>query len=167
MIQGIHHTGVSTPDLDRAIRFYCELFGFELLSRFTKPPGSPGMDAMLALPGVGFQAALLRSGQTLIEVFEFSAPEPARAEAARRVCDHGLTHLCFQVDDVDAEYARLAAAGMRFHCAPQSGDGARYVYGRDPDGNAIELIEFEGADNPLRSALGGPEGVSSRTSDRR
>ncbi|MFO0688386.1 MAG: VOC family protein [Myxococcota bacterium] len=151
MIRHIHHTGISTPDLDRAIHFYCDLLGFEILTRFERPSGSPGMDAMLDLPGVGFQAALLRLGRTMIEVFQFTAPEPVRAPARRRVCDHGLTHLCFQVDDVRAEYARLSAAGMVFHCAPQVGDGAIFVYGRDPDGNAIELIEFEGADNPLAS----------------
>jgi len=150
MIQTIHHTGLSTPDLERSIRFYRDLMGFEVLTRFTKPPGSPGMDAMLDLPGVGFNAALLRLGRTMIEIFEFSAPAPAHAPPRRRVCDHGLTHLCFQVDDVQAEYARLSAAGMVFHCTPQAGDGATYVYGRDPDGNAIELIEFEGPDNPLR-----------------
>ncbi len=149
MIRHIHHTGLSTPDLDRTIRFYRDLFGFEVLTRFTMPPGSPGMDEMLALPGVGFSAALLRLEKTMIEVFQFSDPEPVRAPAQRRVCDHGLTHLCFQVDDVKAEYERLSAAGMVFHCAPQAGDGASYVYGRDPDGNAIELIEFYGVDNPL------------------
>ena len=100
MIRHVHHTGVSTPDLDRAIRFYRDLLGFEVVAHFTKPPGSPGMDAMLALPGVGFRAALLRLGRTMLEVFEFHAPEPARADGPRRVCDHGLTHLCLQVDDV-------------------------------------------------------------------
>ncbi len=149
MIRHIHHTGLSTPDLDRTIRFYRDLFGFEVLTRFTMPPGSPGMDEMLALPGVGFSAALLRLDKTMIEVFQFSDPEPVRAPAQRRVCDPGLTHLCFQVDDVKAEYERLCAAGMVFHCAPQTGDGASFVYGRDPDGNAIELIEFDGDDNPL------------------
>jgi catechol 2,3-dioxygenase-like lactoylglutathione lyase family enzyme len=153
MIQGIHHTGLSTPDLDRALHFYCDLLGFELLTRFEMPPGSPGMDDMLDLPGVGFSAALIRLGRTMIEVFEFSAPEPARAEGRRRVCDHGLTHLCLQVDDLTKEYDRLMAAGMVFHCAPQTGSGARFVYGRDPDGNAIELIEFEGEDNPLAARL--------------
>ena len=151
MIQSIHHTGISTPDLERAIRFYRDLLGFEVLTRFTMPPGSPGMDEMLALPDVGFSAALMRLGRTMIEVFEFSDPEPARAVPRRPVCDHGLTHLCFQVDDVQAEYMRLRAAGMVFHCAPQSGDGATYVYGRDPDGNAIELIQFDRADSPLAS----------------
>lgn len=149
MIRTIHHTGISTPDLARAIRFYRDLLGFEVLTRFTKPPGSPGMDAMLDLPGVGFEAALLRLGGVMIEVFQFTEPAPAPAPARRRVNDHGLTHLCLQVDDVKAEYERLAAAGMVFHCAPQTGDGATYVYGRDPDGNAIELIEFEGPANPL------------------
>ena len=149
MIQGIHHTGLSTPDLERTLRFYVDLLGFEVLTRFTMPPGSPGMDEMLELPGVGFNAALLRHGRTMIEVFQFSDPEPIRAPARRRVCDHGLTHLCLQVDDLKAEYERLSAAGMSFHCAPQTGSGARFVYGRDPDGNAIELIEFEGEDNPL------------------
>jgi catechol 2,3-dioxygenase-like lactoylglutathione lyase family enzyme len=108
---------------------------------------------MLDLPGVGFSAALIRLGRTMIEVFEFSAPEPARAEGRRRVCDHGLTHLCLQVDDLTKEYDRLMAAGMVFHCVPQTGSGARFVYGRDPDGNAIELIEFEGEDNPLAARL--------------
>lgn len=149
MIRHVHHTGVSTPDLDRALRFYRDLLGFEVVAQFTKPPGSPGMDAMLALPGVGFRAALLKLGRTMIEVFEFHAPEPRRADGARPVCDHGLTHLCLQVDDVKAEYERLSAAGMVFHCAPQAGDGASFVYGRDPDGNAIELIEFDGPNNPL------------------
>jgi catechol 2,3-dioxygenase-like lactoylglutathione lyase family enzyme len=151
MIEAIHHTGISTPDLERAIDFYCRLLGFEQIARFTRPPGSPGMDAMLDLPGVGFEAALLRLGRTMIEVFQFSAPDPVAAVDRRRVCDHGLTHLCLQVDDVKAEFERLSAAGMVFHCAPQSGDGATFVYGRDPDGNAIELIEFEGQDNPLAS----------------
>jgi len=46
------------------------------------------------------------------------------------------------VTDLDAEYARLKAAGMTFHCPPQSiGMDVRTTYGRDPDGNVIELQE--------------------------
>ena len=44
----------------------------------------------------------------------------------------------------DAEYERLVAAGMTFHCAPpQLGAGMiRATYGRDPDGNIVELQEI-------------------------
>ena len=152
MIECINHTGVSTPDLDRAIHFYCELLGFELIERFEMQKGTPGIDEMLTLEGVSFDAALLRLGNAMIEVFEFASPTPTSAAPRRPVNDHGLTHLCLQVDDVKAEYERLSAAGMEFHCEPQIGEGAAYVYGRDPDGNAIELIELDSLDHPFRVA---------------
>jgi hypothetical protein len=33
---------------------------------------------------------------------------------------------------------------MLFNCPPQSQEGSSMVYGRDPDGNVVELIEFTG-----------------------
>ena len=150
MIQCINHTGVSTPDLDRAIHFYSDLLGFELIQRFEMEQGTPGIDEMLTLEGVSFDAALLRMGNAMIELFEFASPTPEPAAARRPVNDHGLTRLCLQVDDVKAEYERLSAAGMEFHSEPQFGEGAAYVYGRDPDGNAIELIELDSMDHPFR-----------------
>jgi hypothetical protein len=48
------------------------------------------------------------------------------------------------VTDIDAEYERLKAAGMVFHCPPQAaGKGFRATYGRDPDGNVVELLEVK------------------------
>jgi predicted enzyme related to lactoylglutathione lyase len=56
--------------------------------------------------------------------------------------DHGITHVCLQVTGIDAEYARLRAAGMQFHSPPQSvGGGIWSAHGRDPDGNVVELLE--------------------------
>ena len=52
-----------------------------------------------------------------------------------------LDHFCLQMTDIDAEHARLKAAGMVFHCLPQARSGLRVTYGRDPDGNVIELLE--------------------------
>ena len=56
--------------------------------------------------------------------------------------DHGITHICLDVTDIDEEYERLKAAGMLFHCPPQDvGDGVRCTYGCDPDGNIVEIVE--------------------------
>jgi catechol 2,3-dioxygenase-like lactoylglutathione lyase family enzyme len=64
------------------------------------------------------------------------------------VCDHGITHLCLDVEDLDAEYERLLAAGMTFNSPPQDlGAGVRTVYGRDPDGNVVELHELSPAEH--------------------
>ena len=65
------------------------------------------------------------------------------------MCDHGITHLCLDVSDIDAEYARLKGAGMRFHCPPQDLGAARATYGRDPDGNVVELQEVMEPTSPM------------------
>jgi len=37
MIRGIHHTAISTGDLDRALKFYRDLLGFEVAMEFEWP----------------------------------------------------------------------------------------------------------------------------------
>ena len=45
---------------------------------------------MLTLEVVSFDAALLRMGNAMNELFEFASPRPVRAAARRPVHDHGL-----------------------------------------------------------------------------
>ena len=145
-----HHTAISTSNLDRAVAFYCDLFGFEVSTKFAWPVGSEITDRIMALNGSAGRAAMLRHGNEMIEIFEFSAPNPRPADPRRPVCDHGLTHLCFHVDDIQADYDRLKKAGMRFHCPPQQiGPTEWATYGRDPDGNVVELIQIGNPQHPM------------------
>jgi hypothetical protein len=87
----------------------------------------------------------VRTTNLIIELFEFGAGNPVEQSPDRPVIDHGFTHLALAVTDLDAEYARLCAAGMRFHSAPvEVAPGIRTVYGRDPFGNVIELEDSQG-----------------------
>ena len=150
MIRRIHHTALSTPDLARAVAFYRDLLGFEVVSEFGWPAGSKGPDRMLGLEGTACRAAMLRHGDSMLELFEFSQPTPRPQAPDRPVVDHGITHVCFLVDDVEVEHARLAAAGVRFHYPPRpSRGGVRACYGRDPDGNVFELIEVSDPVHPV------------------
>ena len=145
-----HHTAISTGDLNRAVGFYRDLFGFEVATEFGWPVGSDVTDRIMGLTGSAGRAAMLRKDNAMIEIFEFSAPTPQPAHPRRPVCDHGLTHLCFDVQDIQAEYARLSSAGMIFHCAPQRiGPTEWATYGRDPDGNVIELIQIGNPNHPM------------------
>ena len=93
---------------------------------------------------------MLRAGNAYVELFQYETPSPRPGSPSRPVCDHGLTHICLDVTDLDAEYERLRAAGMRFHCPPQDlGPGLRTTYGRDPDGNVVELQEVSDPNNPI------------------
>jgi catechol 2,3-dioxygenase-like lactoylglutathione lyase family enzyme len=90
---------------------------------------------------------MLRLGEVCIELFEFKSPTPATKPNDYPASDHGISHFCFIVEDLNAEYTRLSATGMRFHSQPKLFNGAWSVYARDPDGNIIELIEMGGGDD--------------------
>ncbi len=152
MINGIHHVALSTPDLPRLVAFYRDLLGFQQVQA-GEWSGSIELDRHMQLPDSSGRASLLRLGRTAIEIFEFGSPTP-QACGGWRPCDHGLVHLCLDVTDLEKEYERLRAAGMTFHAPPLHAEavGVLSVYGRDPDGNVVELQELLDTSSPF--ALG-------------
>ncbi len=147
MINGVHHVAMSTGDLDRIVAFYTEHLGFDVVMKSEWNANRPEIDKILGLEKSAARQRMLKAGNTYLEVFEYSSPEPKPGDPNRPVNDHGYTHFCLDVTDIDAEYERLLAAGMTFHCAPapaeKLGSGKiRAIYGRDPDGNVIELQEI-------------------------
>ena len=158
MIRGIHHTAISTGDLERALAFYRDLLGFSMVGNFAWPVGTETADRITGLQASSARVVMLRAGNAFIELFQYASPPPRPNDPGRPVCDHGITHLCLDVTDLDTEYARLRAAGMTFHCPPQDLEGVRTTYGRDPDGNVIELQEIRSAASPIsleKAAMGG------------
>lgn len=146
MIIGIHHTAISTPDLERLKTFYCDHFGLEEVMRFSWDQGNELCDTIVGLDRSAAKFVYLRSGNSHLELFEFANPAPKPRDPQWRICDHGYTHVCFEVTDIHAEFDRLSAAGMSFqHAAPIDAMGMLHVaYGHDPDGNVIELVQFPG-----------------------
>ena len=137
----LHHTGISTPNLSRLVAFYCDLLGFTETTRAEWEQGFTDADDVLGLTDTAAEMVLLQLGDTYLEVFEFRNPDPGPADPERPVSRTGINHICLAVHDVAAEYERLVAAGMTFHSSPRDiGDGP-FAYGRDPDGNVVELWE--------------------------
>ncbi len=140
MLQAIHHTAIATGDLDRLVKFYRDLMGFEVEQEFSWDRGTDVADKITGLKDSASKVVMLKLGDFRLELFQFSSPEPKVGDRNRPVCDHGLTHLAFTVVDIDAEYERLSSSGMVFHCPPQSMGPTKVTYGRDPDGNVVELM---------------------------
>jgi catechol 2,3-dioxygenase-like lactoylglutathione lyase family enzyme len=142
MIKGFHHAALSTPDLDRCVAFYRDLLGCEVAWEFGWPAGTPAADEITGLRDSAARAVMLKLGSSFLEVFEFSSPATPAADGQRPVNAHGITHVAVEVKNLQVEYTRLKAAGMHFHCEPKAQESGFVVYGRDPDGNVLELIEY-------------------------
>ena len=142
MILGIEHTAISVPDIDRALAFYCGVLGFELEWRAGWPEGSPRLDDLVGFANSAAKVAMVKLAGTRIEIFEFENGGARAQDPDRPVSDHGITHIGLLVSGVEAEYERLAAAGVRFNAPPADvGGGSVCAYGRDPFGNFLEIRE--------------------------
>jgi catechol 2,3-dioxygenase-like lactoylglutathione lyase family enzyme len=141
MIRALHHVSLSTPDLDRALAFYRDVLGFTERARASWPEGTEDADAIVGLPHSAARVVALWAHNVHIELFEYTQPTPRKRPTDWRVCDYGITHLCLDVTDIDAEYRRLRARGMSFTAPPRTIFAVRSTYGSDPDGNRIELQE--------------------------
>lgn len=144
MIHGIDHTAISVPDMDSALEFYRDVLGFEVLFEAGWPVGAKPLDDLVGLRDSSSKVAMIRLGDTKIEVFEYQTPDAQPQDPRRPVNDHGYTHICLKVTGIDQEYARLRDAGMVFNSPPVDLGTSHCVYGRDPFGNTIELIEEVG-----------------------
>lgn len=131
-------------DLDRAMEFYRDGLGFRLASR---GPGDPAVSALLGLPGVPAEEAVLRLGDEEVALVRFDPPG-APYPADSRSNDLWFQHLAVVVDDMAAAWRQLAAQSPRpistngpERLPPRNG-GVVAVKFRDPDGHPLELIQF-------------------------
>jgi len=148
MIIGIHHVAIGVPDFEAGLEFYTEVLGFEQVEEASFSGPNPPVEAAIGLHQPAAKMAMLRGGNAHIELWQYEEPEPR--DLRSRPCDYGYPHFALEVKDIQAEHARLSAAGMKFVGPPvEFGDSAA-VYGSDPFGNVIEIYEIR---NPERAQL--------------
>ena len=155
-IIGVHHIGVSVPDLDKAREFY-----FDILGGVEEVPplewaDNPFIDSVVGLKGSAARQFFCRLGNVQIEVFEYSAPKQAPLDQRPGVNEYGYTHFAIQVEDIAAVHERIVAAGLPVHTPPaieaittdESGvkHGYTGTYCRDFFGNVFEILEIHQQD---------------------
>lgn len=121
--------------------FYQDLLGFKMRASGSWEIGNEALDSIVGMTDSSARFVMLWTGNTHLEFFQYTTPEGKPRDPDQSPSDHGYTHICLDVTDVDAEYERLLAAGMTFNTPPRTVFGVRTTYGADPDGNVIELQE--------------------------
>lgn len=139
MIRGIHHVAVHVRDLERMMRFYQEAFGFERVGEAFGWENNEFIDRIVDVPNSAARGAMLRCGTCYMELFEYSAPPPV-SDRPLQPYDRGYTHFCVDVTEIEQEFERLRGLGMTFsQPGPIDVGHVKTIYGRDPEGNLIEI----------------------------
>jgi catechol 2,3-dioxygenase-like lactoylglutathione lyase family enzyme len=159
-IQGIHHIGISVPDIAKARTFYIDLLGGVEEVAPMAWHDNPFIDEIIGLKDSAAQQFMCRLGNTHLEIFEYSQPRSVPQDPDRGVHNFGYTHFAVQVDDILAVHARLIEAGIRVHAPPSmegitvTDDGSKRGYAstycRDWFGNVFEIMEIHDADDMKR-----------------
>jgi glyoxylase I family protein len=135
----IHHVAIGVGDMEKALSFYRDLLGMEVV--FDIEAQGPVMDVIQALEGAKARIVMLRLGEQNLELFQYRLPPPKPMPVGLRMSDRGLTHFALQVPNVDELYRKWKAKGVRFYSEPQQLGPTRVVYLYDPEGVTVELIQ--------------------------
>lgn len=149
------HIAIRVADIERAARFYVDVFDGRYLTRPFTISG-PELEPLFGgHEGLEVRVCLLGFEKGSIELFEFLHPRvPLERPDQTRA---NLVHWCIQVDDVRAMLAKVEAAGGRAEHPVLDWGGADVVYCRDLDGNVFELISTSMAGAAERSIAMFPE----------
>jgi len=116
----IHHVSLIVSDTERSVTFYRDLLGL-----------IPDQDR----PDLGYPGAWLWVGDQQIHLLELPNPDPLQGRPRHGGRDR---HLALTVQDIESLTLRLEQASIPF---TRSRSGRRAIFCRDPDANALELIE--------------------------
>lgn len=123
MVKKILHTRYRVTDLERTIAFYRDVLGLEMTRRSTSSRGSELV--FFKAPG----------SEEEIEICKFDESGPV-------VVGPDLTHLAFEVEDIEAFAKHSAALGYPLSDGPtKTSSGSVIAFIDAPEGYEVELIQ--------------------------
>jgi lactoylglutathione lyase len=122
-ISKLLHTRYRVNDLERTVRFYRDILGLQEVDRRKSPRGSE----------LVFMKA--PESEELIELSCYPASGSVQVQP-------DLTHLAFEVDDLEAFTRDLEKKGVKLSDGPtRSSSGSVFAFIDAPEGYEIELIQ--------------------------
>ncbi|MEQ1530773.1 MAG: VOC family protein [Methylococcales bacterium] len=116
----IHHVSVIVKNVAESLKFYADVLGLQQIER----------------PNLGFPGAWLAVGSSQqLHLLELDNPDPTTGRPQHGGRDR---HVALTVPDISAIKQTLDNAGVFYTL---SISGRKALFCRDPDGNAVEIIE--------------------------
>jgi lactoylglutathione lyase len=117
------HTRYRVNDLERTVKFYCEVLGLAEVRRHKSPRGS--------------ELVFLKAPESEEEIEICHFPDGGNVQV-----QPDLTHLAFEVDSLDTFSRHLEKLGLKFSDGPTTtSSGSLIAFVDAPEGYEIELIQ--------------------------
>ena len=142
-VRHFDHLTIVVRDVERAKAFFA-LLGFkEAVSVVIK---GPVFADYMGVPGIEAEHVTLvlenASPRTEIQLLRYLNPETLPDPHIRDLNKLGLNHVCFAVDDIEAEVARLRGAGFRTRNEIMDFHARKLVFIEGPEGVTVELSQW-------------------------
>lgn len=131
------HVHVYAADPERAIAFYTGHFGAERVGAITNADGDDNHFLVL-----GGQLLVVSVAPRVLVARARERGAAGGATDGAAAGPYGLAHIGFNVADLEATLAGLAAAGVEVLQSARESGLIRYAYVGGPDGVAIELTQY-------------------------
>lgn len=134
MVRDIDHIAVVVKNIEEKLPLYTQVMGFRLTNIET-------------VEHMGVRVAMLQSetGTTHMELLEPIREDTGVARFLQKKGE-AIHHLCFLVEDLQAELDRLAAQGLRLiDSVPRKGEGGSMVAFLHPEACHGVLVELKQA----------------------
>ena len=142
MVRHFEHVTIAVRDIDAAKRFF-SLLGFK--EEISTVIAGSTMEAYMGVPGIAAEhvTLVLKGATPRLEVQLLRYRQPSIPDEPRlaRLDKLGFNQVCFAVDDLVAEVARLEAAGVKRRNEIMDFHGRKLVFLTGPEGVVIELSE--------------------------
>ena len=149
-MRGMDHIGLTVPDVDEAVRFFCDVLGceeFYRLGTFRVDDSDWMKDHLNVHPRARINnMRMIRCGHGAnIELFEYESPD--KKDAVPRNSDNGGYHFAFYVDDIHEAVAHLRKHGVTVFGEPtmnkdNAEDGEYWCYFLAPWGTQFEVVSY-------------------------
>src|SRR5436305_1184748 len=143
MLKHFDHLTIVVQDIDRAKAFF-EILGFKQAISVVIA-GEP-FASYMGVPDIEAEHVTLvlenASPRTEIQLLRYRKPQALADANIRDLHKIGMNHICFAVDDVEAEVRKLRAGGFKTRNEMMDFHSRRLVFIDGPEGITVELAQW-------------------------
>jgi catechol 2,3-dioxygenase-like lactoylglutathione lyase family enzyme len=141
MVKNFDHVTLVVRDVDAAKRFFAVL-GFKEIKSVVI--SGKVMEDYMGVAGIEAEHVTLaiENPHTEVQLLHYRHPDMIDDANVTKLNKLGFNHVCFAVDDIDAEIAKLTAAGVKLRNKVMDFHNRKLVFVYGPENVTIELAQW-------------------------